>query len=91
MADVIWPAHALDQIAEIIAYIRQDNPVAAEKVGEQLFALGESLAAFPNRGRPAAHGTREMTNVWPYVLRYHVENDVVTILWIRHGARRRLD
>jgi plasmid stabilization system protein ParE len=28
-----------------------------------------------------------MTTVWPYILRYRVDDDTVFILRIRHGAR----
>ena len=34
-----------------------------------------------------AGGLREITTVWPYVLRYRVEQDRVIILRVRHGAR----
>jgi plasmid stabilization system protein ParE len=50
-------------------------------------ALADSLAEFPHRGRDAGEGRREMTTVWPYILRYRVEDDRVIVLRIRHGAR----
>lgn len=90
MAEVVWPERVTEQIAEIIAYIRCDNPIAADGIGDRLFALGESLAEFPDRGRPGPNRTREMTTVWPYVLRYRLRGDIVTILHVRHGRRRPL-
>ena len=30
---------------------------------------------------------REMTTVWPYILRYRVEAERVIILRVRHGAQ----
>ena len=81
----------MDQLDGIVSYIALDNPAAAEKLGERLIALGESLASFPNRGRPAPQQTRELTGVPPYVLRYRVVGDVVLIVDIRHGARRPID
>ena len=50
--------------------------------------MAESLSVFPERGRDAGEGRREMTIVWPYVLRYRVEGSIVYILRVRHGARR---
>jgi len=53
----------------------------------RLIGLADSLAEFSERGRNAGGGRREMTVVWPYVLRYRVEDEAVFILRIRHGAR----
>jgi len=52
-----------------------------------LIEAADSLAEFSDRGREAMGGTRETTIVWPYVLRYQVEQEQVIILRIRHGAR----
>ena len=49
--------------------------------------VADSLAEFPDRGRDAGDGQREMTTVWPHVLRYRVTIDTVLVLRIRHGAR----
>lgn len=91
MAEVVWLNEAFDQLDLIVAYIAVFDPAAAERIGAELVALGESLSEFPNRGRPTGGGAREMVIVRPYVLRYDVKGDVVTILAIRHGARRPLD
>ncbi len=54
-----------------------------------LLAAGDSLASFPDRGRPVAGtGLREWTLVYPYIIRYRVAADHVRILRVRHGARR---
>jgi plasmid stabilization system protein ParE len=87
MADVQWSDAALTELIEIRAYIALFNPAAAERMLTRLIALGESLAMFPNRGRPAAYGTREMTTVPPYILNYEVVGHRVMILRVRHGAR----
>jgi plasmid stabilization system protein ParE len=57
-------------------------------LAERLLALGDSLTDFPKRGRDVGEGKREMTIVWPYILRYRVEEETVFILRIRHGAQR---
>jgi plasmid stabilization system protein ParE len=46
---------------------------------------------FSERGRDAGGGRREMTIVWPYVLRYRVEAERVVILRVRHGAQQEED
>jgi plasmid stabilization system protein ParE len=47
--------------------------------------VGDSLQAFPERGRPVAGGLRELPTVPPYIIRYRVAGDAVLILRIRHG------
>jgi toxin ParE1/3/4 len=87
---VIWSPAALRDTAEIHAYLVQFNPPAAEeRLARALLAAGDSLVSFPNRGRPVP-GTalRELTVVYPYVIRYRVAADHVRILRVRHGARR---
>ena len=54
---------------------------------ERLIAVADSLSDFSNRGRDLGDGRREITTVWPYVLRYRVTDDTVVIPRVRHGAR----
>jgi plasmid stabilization system protein ParE len=56
-------------------------------LARRLIELADSLVQFPDRGREAGDGKREMTSVWPYIVRYRVEGDTVFILRIRHGAQ----
>ena len=91
MARVIWRPAALEHLDEIAAYIEQFDPSAAARMRTRLRQLSDSLRTSPNRGRPAAGGTRELVTVRPYILRYEVQGDVVTILRIRHSARRPTD
>ena len=88
MAEVLWRQEALDQLDAIIAYIKLFDPVAAVETGARLFALGESLTDFPNRGRAAENGLREMVTVTPYILSYRVEGNEVSIVELRHSRQR---
>ena len=88
MARVVWPEKVTAEVDDIADYIEGFDPAAAADIASKLFALGESLAWSPHRGRPAPKGTREMTTVWPYVLRYRVDGEVVTIVHVCHGRRR---
>ncbi len=83
----MWTNEAVEHLEAIIAYISAFNPSAASGLGERLIAVADSLSEFPDRGRDAGGGMREMTTVWPYVLRYRMEAERVIILRIRHGAR----
>ncbi|MEI9965496.1 MAG: type II toxin-antitoxin system RelE/ParE family toxin [Caulobacteraceae bacterium] len=88
MAKVVWTDAALANLDGIEAYILPFNPLAAQRMSRRLIAAALSLEGSPERGRPIGR-TRELTAVWPYVIRYRIDGDVVTILRIRHGARRR--
>jgi plasmid stabilization system protein ParE len=84
---VVWTDAAADELEAITAYIAAENPLAAMRLARRLVALADSLAEFPNRGRITEPDCREMTTVWPYILRYLIEGDKVLILRIRHGSR----
>jgi plasmid stabilization system protein ParE len=85
---VIWSPAALREITHIYNYIAHFNPAAAMRLAERLFAAGDSLSDFPDRGRTVP-GTalRELTVVYPYIIRHRVARDHVRILRVRHGAR----
>lgn len=91
MATVDWTDQAVDEIDLIVAYIELFDPSAAVRIARRLFDLGDSLADFPRRGRPASDDLREMTTVPPYILRYETDGETVRILPVRHGARRPRD
>ena len=88
---VTWSDRAIVELGEIVEYIEAFNPSAADKLAKRLLAVADSLANFPDRGRPSPFGSREMTNVPPYVMRYRVHADVVEIVHVRHGRRRPVD
>lgn len=87
MRRIVWTDEAVSNLEAIATYISAFNPAAAARRARKLVALADSLTEFSERGRDAGGGMREMTIVWPYILRYRVEDDAVFILRIRHGAR----
>ena len=91
MHKIVWTDEAIGHLEAIVAYIAAFNPAAATRFGERLIEAADSLANFPERGREADEGRREMTTVRPYVLRYRIEGDRVVILRIRHAARSEQD
>lgn len=87
MLRIVWADEAVANLEAIVTYISEFNPAAAARLAERLVAVADSLSEFPERGRDAGEGRREMTIVPPYLLRYRVERDRVIILRVRHGAR----
>jgi toxin ParE1/3/4 len=61
---------------------------AAGRVVDHLYAAGQSLAQFPQRGRSARLAGRRELMVDRYVITYRVRRDEVLILAIEHGAQR---
>jgi plasmid stabilization system protein ParE len=51
-------------------------------------AAGDGLVNLPRRGRPVGGNVRELTTVYPYIIRYEISGDEVHILRVRHGMRR---
>lgn len=87
---VIWRAGARDDRRRIFSYLAERNPAAAARLIEALILTADSLASFPDRGRPGrAPGTRELVTVYPYLLVYEVDRTggVVRILRVWHGAQ----
>jgi len=89
VAEVIWTDRAFADIEAIVAYISsQSKPLAAQRLGQKLLAIGESLRDHPDRGRPISHSRREIAFVTPYLVRYRIKGDRVFIMEVRHAARR---
>ena len=88
---VLWRRSAFADLSRIVASIREQNPIAAQRIGQELLLAGDSLALFPKRGRRGrVPGTRELVTVWPYVIVYEtVDDQPVLILRVWHGAQNR--
>ena len=87
MRTIVWTDDAVGHLEAIVTYVAAFDPAAAARLAHQLNEVADSLAEFSERGRDAGNGLREMTTVWPYILRYRVESERVIVLRIRHGAR----
>lgn len=89
MTSVRWTEAAANDLAEIVRYIRKDNPEAALRVAQRIFEGVAALRKFPLRGRLGlAENTRELVfPPWPYIAVYEVVEHDVRVLRIRHAAR----
>jgi plasmid stabilization system protein ParE len=84
---IVWTDEAVGNLEAIAAYISSFNPAAAGRLAERLIAVADSLALYSERGRDIGNGGREMTVVWPYILRYRMDGDRVVVLRTRHGSQ----
>ena len=85
-----WSPLAISRLSEIAKYIARDNPVAAERWVNKIFALVNELSDFPERGRvvPEINNTiiREIIS-GNYRVIYKLEDREVSILTVRHVKR----
>lgn len=87
---LVWLDKALDDLDAIRAYIARDDPAAATRTAERIFARVNRLPAQPNSGRPGrVRGTRELVVAGtPYIVPYRVRPGQIDVLRVLHGARR---
>ena len=88
---------AADQLNQIFEYILEDSPQSARNMIARLLKAMDGLEILPHR-YPVLERSSELLGdevrsmpVPPFVVRYHVDDvrRTVTILGVRHGARRR--
>jgi toxin ParE1/3/4 len=84
---VQWAPLAIDRVAEIAAYIAEDNPTAAHKWIRDAFARVGQLGRFPNSGRQPPETSRKDIRelVWGnYRILYRIDAHRISILTVRH-------
>jgi toxin ParE1/3/4 len=83
-----WTRKALENLAQIAAYIGQDNPARARSFVGEIKEKTELLVTFPALGRPGrVPGTRELVVHENYVVPYRVKADMVQIIRVQHVTR----
>jgi plasmid stabilization system protein ParE len=90
---VVYSSRALVELDEILAFVAKFSPASAARVESRIRHVVEWIGNHPEAaqemmGRP---GVRRMPLIrYPYLIYYMVGADEVTILRIRHAARRPL-
>jgi addiction module RelE/StbE family toxin len=85
-----WLESAFLDLHRVREYIRESNPVAAQRTVACIEAAARNLARFPEMGRPGEVAqTRElMIPGLPYLIIYRVSGDRVQILRVLHGKQK---
>ena len=83
---------ALSDLERIVAYIASHNPVAAERLGNQLLDAALSLCTFPERGRTVPEFRRtELREIifrsYRIIYRINTTDQSLEIVRFWHGAR----
>jgi len=86
---VRWTIPAADDLYNIVRHIQTDNPQAAADAAEFLYDGCASLRKFPHIGRKGRiEGTRELVfSGLPYTLVYRIQDQIVEVIRIYHGAQ----
>lgn len=88
---LLYTQKALDDLAEIIGHIAEDDADAASHFGSSLIEHIELLARFPRMGGLIRKRSqiRKLLHS-PFLVYYHVRENKrkIEILHIRHGARK---
>lgn len=84
-----WTRRALEQLVEAQDYIAQDNPSAAQQVGERIAESIRLLLTQPRMGhRGRVAGTYEwIVRRTPYFLVYKLQGNELIILRVIHGKQ----
>jgi len=90
MAEIRWTAEAETWLKDIYEYISQDDPIAAARVVEGIYAKAQLLKDHPEIGykyRSEPDGEVRILLYGHYRIAYlSVSNRVIDILGVFHGA-----
>ena len=88
--NIDWHPFARADLAELVAYIANEDPAAAYRVHDEIRNQIALLAAHPEMGRIGrVRGSRELVvSRTPYIAAYRITDSTLTVLRILHGARR---
>lgn len=87
---LIWTEPALSDLQALRSFIELDKPGVALNVVERILDSVDQLALFPNSGRVGrVDGTRELiVPGLPFIIAYRIDQELVEVLRVLHGARR---
>ncbi len=92
---IIYSAQAYDDLRQIRDYIARHSPENARKTVARLIDAADDLNVLPHRyavveNPGAAGGEVRSLPMPPYLIRFEIDerNEAVTIMAVRHGARK---
>jgi len=89
---IFWTPIAVQDLRDICNFISRDNPIAAQRMGEELIKQAEAIALFPQSGRMVPEKKDPLireTIAGSYRIIYQVDevDKVVALARIWHSAR----
>ena len=89
MAEIRWIEETLKWLLNINEYIAEDNPIAAQKVVDEIYKRIQILELFPEIGykyRDEPDGQVRILLYGHYRIAYFIRKDSIEILGIFHGS-----
>jgi len=85
-----WLESAIFDLSEIVAYIADDNPLAAYDLQDEIEAKAKALADHPKLYKPSLRikGMREMVVRDTYIVFYRESAERVEVVNVVHGRRQ---
>ena len=90
MARIVWSSVARNDLKALVSFIKADSPGYAQTFGLHIQQRVEQLHRVPESGRKVPEdksGTYRELIVGNYRVVYRVDEDIVTIVTLIHGAR----
>ncbi|WP_299106524.1 type II toxin-antitoxin system RelE/ParE family toxin [uncultured Bradyrhizobium sp.] len=88
MLRLVWRPKARHDLLDIAAFIRQRNPLAAQRLSALIRDAAERLPEHPYVHRPGrVPGTREAVVHPNYILIYRVLADTVEVITVLHARQ----
>ena len=88
---LLFSQRALDDLAEIIGHIAEDDPEAASRFGNSLLDHVDLLSRFPHMGDAIRKRSRVRKLLHSPILVYYIvrrDKRVVEVLHLRHASRQ---
>jgi plasmid stabilization system protein ParE len=87
-ARILYSRRAAAEVGEIMAFLAEHSPPAAQRFSEAVGRAEQQLSQFPNSGVPGLRpGTRRLI-VDNYIVSYRRHDGDVEIFAVRHASRR---
>lgn len=85
-----WRQQALDDLIEMVAYIAEDNPDAAQELKDEIEAKAAKLPEHPKLYKPSQRvkGMRELVVRSNYIVLYRETPALVEVVNVLHARRQ---
>ena len=85
-----WRQQALDDLAEMVGFIADDNPDAAQELKDEIEAKAAKLPDHPKLYKSSSRvkGMREMVVRKNYIVLYRVTPELVEVVNVLHARRQ---
>lgn len=89
MLPIVWKVRAVEDLAKIIRYIAEDNPIAAKRMRQRLSDAVLPVSEHPYLYAVSARmsGCREIVVHPNYLLVYRVSETSIEVLRVLHARR----